>query len=251
MKLLNIFVNGGSYKSIDRTLSNLRQNGYLNNKNFNIILFCWNKQLYKKCDEFNLYQNLKIYYTSKSLYNCLNQAHSSSKSHFIYVLHENEDLYIKPELLKEILIRYKGKLISFDYILKSFNGNREKYIYGNFCYKYYSMFSPHISTIIPKNLYQFYFYDNNYEIISDYILFSAFRNKLSYDQIKYFNLPITSFTYGGKSTKLNNLFNIIKEHFIYDIKVKTFNKKPFIIFPFLKFVFLSLYTRVKMKDWEL
>ena len=113
------------------------------------------------------------------------------------------------------------------------------------------MFSPHVSTLIPKNLYKNYLYDTKFLIISDYVLFSKFRNKLSFDQTKYFNLPITSFTYGGTSTRFNNLFKIILEHLKNDIKLNIFIKKPFKILLFLKFVILSFYTRIKMKNWEL
>jgi len=252
MNLLNIYINGGCYSSIKRTIKQLLKNNYLNNSDFNIYLFCWNKTLLNKFNDFSLYKNLRIEYTSDILYECLNQSHLNSESDFIYVLHENEDLFINAELLKEIISKYKGKLISFDYILRSeSNPIREKYIYGKFNYNYYSMFSPHVSTLIPKNLYKNYLYDTKFLIISDYVLFNKFRNKLSFDQIKYFNLPITSFTYGGTSTRFKNLFKIILEHLKNDIKLNIFIKKPFKILLFFKFVILSFYTRIKMKNWEL
>ena len=254
MNLLNIIINGGCYDSINRTINQLLKNNYFNNNDFNILLYCWNKNLFKKFDNFTLYRNLKIEYTSNSLYECLNQSHLNSDSDFIYVLHENEDLLIKAELLKEIISKYKGKLISFDYILRSQSKSKilgENYIYGAFNYNYYSMFSPHISTIIPKNIYKFYLYDTRYKIISDYILFNKLRNNIYYDQIKYFNLPLTSFTYGGNSTKLNSLFELLLEHLKNDIKKNVFIKRPLTIFLFLKFLILSFFTRLKMKNWEL
>lgn len=246
-----MYINGGCYTSIYRTIKQLIKNNYINNSDINIIIYCWNKNLFNKFDDFSLYKNLKIEYTSKTLYECLNQSHLKSDSDFIYVLHENEDVFIDAELLKDIISKYRGKLISFDYILRSESKPvREKYIYGKFNYKYYSMFSPHISTLIPKNLYKNYLYDTKFQIISDYVLFNKFRNKLSFDQIKYFNLPITSFTYGGRSTKFINLLKIISEHLKNDIGLNIFIKKPFKILLFLKFVISSLYTRIKMKNWE-
>ena len=251
MNLLNIYINGGCYTSIKRTIKQLLKNNYINNSDFNIFLYCWNKNLFNKFDDFTLYKNLKIEYTSNILYECLNHSHSNSNSDFIYVLHENEDLFINAELLKELINEYKGKLISFDYVLRSKSQLlNEKYIYGNFNYNYYSMFSPHISTIIPKNIYKFYLYDTRYKIISDYILFNKFRKNISYDQIKYFNLPLTSFTYGGNSTKLDSLLKLILEHLKNDIKINIFIKRPLTIFLFFKFVILSLFTRLKMKNWE-
>ncbi len=251
MNLLNIIINGGCYDSINRTINQLLKNNYFNNNDFNVFLYCWNKNLFNKLDNFKLYKNLIIEYTSNSLYECLNKSHLNSESDFIYVLHENEDLFINAELLKEIISKYKGKLISFDYILRSQSQRtREKYIYGTFNYNYYSMFSPHISTIIPKNIYKFYLYDTRYKIISDYILFNKFRNYISFDQIKYFNLPLTSFTYGGNSTKLYSLVALILEHLKNDIKINIFIKRPLTIVLFLKFLILSFYTRLIMKNWE-
>lgn len=252
MNLLNIYINAGCYTSIKRTIKQLLKNNYINNSDFNIFLYCWNENLFNKFDDFTLYNNLTIEYTSNLLYECLNHSHLNSNSDFIYILHENEDIYIHAELLKEIITKYKGKLISFDYILRSKSlPIREKYIYGKFNYNYYSMFSPHVSTLIPKNLYKNYLYDTKFLIISDYVLFMKFRNKLSFDQIKYFNLPITSFTYGGKSTQFNNLLNIILEHLKNDIESNLFIKKPLKAFLFLKFVISSFHTRLKMKNWEI
>lgn len=251
MNLIDIIINGGSKNKIQKSINQLKKQGYLNSESFKIILYCWNKNIYDHLINSYNYNNLQILKTNNSLYRSLNDAHKICNSHFIYVLHEGEDFLIDSELLKDCLSTKKGKLISFDFILKSKSGTElSKYTYAGFDYNYYSMFSPHISTIIPYNLYKNYFYETGYSIISDYVLFSKFREIISSNQLKYFNLPICTFTYGGKSTSLKSLAQLLKEHLKYDLKNKRFIKRPLNFIKFIKFIITSIYIRLKMKNWE-
>ena len=61
MNLLNIIINGGCYDSINRTINQLLKNNYFNNSDFNVFLYCWNKNLFNKFQKIQNFSDVKNY----------------------------------------------------------------------------------------------------------------------------------------------------------------------------------------------
>tara|TARA_B100000989_G_scaffold246712_1_gene193920 strand:- start:14592 stop:15356 length:765 start_codon:yes stop_codon:yes gene_type:complete len=251
MKLLTFIVNTGSFEKSEFTLNELRKREYLNRKDFQIYFFCWNEFHRENISIYENYSNVKVIFKKYSLYKAINYLHNLSNSYFINVLHEGEEIYIDSSDIKDILVKNKSKLISFDYVLRSDSiSPKEKYVYGNFCQNYYSMLCPHVTAFLPNKIYKNYSYDNKFKIIADYVLFSKLRRNIPDFNKQYLNIPFCSFTYGGNSTRLSSLLSIMKEHIRYDLKTKRFSKNIFNLIFLTKFAVMSFYNRIMMLNWE-
>ena len=206
------------------------------------------------------FKNVKIIYdkNTNNLYSSINKGIKISKGRIIGLLH-SDDIFFSNRTLNSVNKAFKHDVdFAYGNILFSHPFNLNKilrvWISGKMNKKKLDngWLPPHTSIFIKDNIIKENLYKTKYTISSDlyFILNLIKKNRLkSY----YINQFITVMRYGGKSTKISNFFNKLKE----DLKItKLFFDNYFLytIFKMLRkinqFYFLNIFRKkiVNMKS---